>query len=172
MLAWFPSSFLVLIGIVFWFLHVLLCLFHQDRSFLLMNLLHSRKGFCFLVGLQLLVVGVCGFWFCRGGYFIFILSLCGPCSFRHGYVVTEVWLITFIWHSLLLCPCTQAGDHWQVDGCSKITPFLTPIFPSGILVCQRARRVIESQRCIPIFWCSLPRKVVNIFDCDLVASIF
>jgi len=45
MLAWFPFSFLILIGIVSWFLHVILCLFHWDQSVLLMNLFHSRKGF-------------------------------------------------------------------------------------------------------------------------------
>ena len=64
------------------------------------------------------------------------------------------------WHLLLLCLCAQAGDHWQVNGSSKVAPFLTPILPSGSLAIQRARHVIESQRCIPICQCSFLCEVV------------
>jgi len=134
MLTWLTFFFLVLIGIVFLVSSCSSYLFHQESVILLMGLIHSRKGLSFLVRVPSVLVGFCGFWFCGCCYYIFSFS--GPCSFRHGYVVIR-WLVSLLTVGVLcFSACVLSWDHWQVKGI-KVVPFLTPIFPSGILANQR-----------------------------------
>jgi len=84
----------------------------------------------FLVKVWLFVAWLCGFWVCGGGYPVSCFSIYGPYSFRCGYVHSEVvGLNSFAWCPLPLCPCTQAGDLWQVSGNGKVLPSIPPFCP-------------------------------------------
>jgi len=74
----------------------------------------------------------------------------------------EVSLTTCIWCPLLLCPCTQAEDHWQVSGSSRVASILAPFFPLAFWP-TRGLDMWWVLRCIPICRCGLPHEVVNIF---------
>jgi len=135
-----------------------------------MSLFHSRKGSHWLFKPRLFMISFCVFWFSGGGH-PFILCH-WPGSFRCGYeVIKMASLITLCLHSLLLCPCTQAGTIDKSTGVARLHPSLPP-FPLWHSGQPEARCVIESQICIPICWCSSPHEVVKYIVWDLVSSLF
>jgi len=145
-----------MIGIVFWFLHVLSCLFHDSSVSSVDESVSLQKGFTLLLRLQLFM-----------GWMLWFLILwreLSPFSFqflvglvllRHGLCGYEVVISLLAVGILCFSACVpRLGDHDKSMGVARLSPFL-PHFSLWSFGHPEDRCVIESWRSIPICQCSL-----------------